>query len=109
MVASAYPASFFVWGPTCGSGDNSYGIPLLCCPSALCHCVRLLGEPKKKQLCGKKSALVTGLILVRCGSRERKGFMVTVWCTGLEQQEYEVVGQLPGCWMVCFRKLSDES
>ncbi len=60
---------------------------------------------KKKQLCSKKSTLN----LARCGSREKTGFMVTVWCTGLEQQEDEVVGQLPDYWMTCFRKFSDES
>ena len=30
------------------------------------------------------------------GSRERKGFMVKVSWAGQEQQEYEVVRQLPG-------------
>ena len=29
------------------------------------------------------------------GSRERKGFMVKVWWAGQDQQEYEVVSQLP--------------
>ena len=42
------------------------------------------------------------------GSRERKGFMVKVWWAGLEQREHELVEQLPGYKMACFRQLSDE-
>jgi hypothetical protein len=39
---------------------------------------------------------------------ERKGFMVKVWWSGLEQREYELVEQLPGYKMAYFRQLSDE-
>jgi hypothetical protein len=42
------------------------------------------------------------------GSRERKGFMLKMWWVGQEQQEYELVEQLPGYRMTCFRQLSDE-
>ena len=42
------------------------------------------------------------------GSRERKGFMLKMWWAGQEQQEYELVEQLPGYRMACFRQLSDE-
>jgi hypothetical protein len=44
----------------------------------------------------------------RGGSRERKGFMVKVWWAGQEQQEDELVEQLPDYRMACFRQLSDE-
>jgi hypothetical protein len=39
---------------------------------------------------------------------ETKGFMVKVWWAGLEQREHELVEQLPGYKMACFRQLSDE-
>jgi hypothetical protein len=32
------------------------------------------------------------------GSRERKGFMVKVWWAGQEQQEDELVEELPDCY-----------
>jgi hypothetical protein len=46
----------------------------------------------------------TSQFLGRCGgSRERKGFMVKVWWAGQEQQEDELVEQLDGYRMTCFR------
>ena len=34
--------------------------------------------------------------------------LVSVGWVGQDQERYEVVGHLPGYWMTCFRKLSDE-
>jgi hypothetical protein len=34
--------------------------------------------------------------------------MLKMWWAGQEQQEYELVEQLPGYRMACFRQLSDE-
>ena len=34
--------------------------------------------------------------------------MVRVWWAGQQQQEYELVEQLAGYRMACFRQLSDE-
>jgi hypothetical protein len=42
------------------------------------------------------------------GSRERKGFMVKVWWSGQEEQEYEIVEHLPSYRIPWFRQLSDE-
>jgi IMP dehydrogenase/GMP reductase len=35
----------------------------------------------------------------RGGSRERKGFMVKVWWAGQQQQEDELVEELPDCYI----------
>ena len=34
--------------------------------------------------------------------------MVKVWWAGQDQREHELIEQLPGCKMACFRQLSDE-
>ncbi len=47
--------------------------------------------PKKKNDVGHVSQFLVG----RGGSRERKGFMVNVWWAGQEQQEDELVEDLP--------------
>jgi hypothetical protein len=61
-------------------------------PLGIPHRVAYRGAVFKKNEVGHASQF-----LGRCGgSRERKGFMVKVWWARHEQQEYEVVGQLPG-------------
>ena len=56
------------------------------------HCLPFRGAvSKKKNDVGHVSQFLGG----RGGSRERKGFMVNVWWAGQEQQEDELVEELP--------------
>ena len=98
----------------CWSCRGVCGTPLTCgqCDAEVCVPIPV---PAARNVSPAVCALVvvpvvktTGHASQCGGSRERKGFMVKVWWAGQDQREHELIEQLPGFKMACFRQLSDE-